>query len=56
MGQDSQPVWGSSVTTRVVVRRKLRAAAAHVLSRSRWARPTADRQVSLSSVAPCNIM
>jgi hypothetical protein len=29
MGQDSQPVWGSSVTTRVVVRRKLRAAQLH---------------------------
>ena len=49
MGQDSQPVWGSSVTTRVVVRRKLRAAAAHLSFAGVGYFPTADWQVSLSS-------
>jgi hypothetical protein len=36
MGQDSQPVWGSSVTTRAVVRRKLRAARCTPFFRGSW--------------------
>jgi hypothetical protein len=39
MGQDSQPVWGSSVTTRVVVRRKLRAARFTPFFRGSWVFP-----------------
>ena len=39
MGQDSQSVWGSSVTTRVVVRRKLRAARCAPFFRGSWIFP-----------------
>jgi hypothetical protein len=56
MGQDSQPLLGSSVTTRVMGATELWAAAAHVLSRSRVGAPTSDKRASPSSVAPCNIM